>query len=248
MYQAFTFKELAFRIGLLIAVFALVNSYFHGIHSLGSVWTVAASAATQALLIMWLIGETPAFREIWKLQLIQKLMFPYIEGNYTGTITSNWELISSIRSSASGAGGMNLDEASMQKCSPSTIDVEVEIKASWLTAVMKLTAKSGYSKSLTFYLHPDREGPDGLPRLSYLYRANNQVPHSTDEQFYHGAGYLDVKKIGDRITLDGVYWTNRKWADAMNTAGAIKLTKSTVDKDSVLLSYIPRSLKSLFGS
>jgi hypothetical protein len=182
-------------------------------------------AGVISVLVVVAIGETPIFRLLWKFPFVQKHLFPYIHGKYEGTISSNWSVISTIRAAATGSGGLRDGELHLDRMGSFEKPVTVELKASLFRASMKLIPKDGYTDSQTIWLRPVREGETGYPRLFYMYRSYAQVPKATDVQIHFGAAYVDVIDNGERLTLKGVYWTERDWPRGNNTAGALNITK-----------------------
>jgi hypothetical protein len=183
-------------------------------------------AGLVSVTIVVLVGETGLFHLLWKIPFVQKHLFPFIPGKYEGTISSNWSVISAIRAGATGVGGLVDGDLHVDRMGNFDKPVTVEIKASLFRASMKLIPKDTYTDSQTIWLRPVAEGEAGHPRLFYMYRSITQgAPKPTDVPYHFGAAYVDVIQDGGKLTLRGVYWTERDWPRGNNTAGAIKVTK-----------------------
>lgn len=179
-----------------------------------------------SVTILAVVGETSLFHKLWKLSFVQKHLFPFIPGKYEGTISSNWSVISATRAGATGSGGLVDADLHVDRMGNFDKPVTVEIKASLFRASMKLIPKDAYTDSQTIWLRPVTEGEAGHPRLFYMYRSITQsAPKATDVPVHFGAAYVDVIQDGDKLTLRGVYWTERDWPRGNNTAGAINVTK-----------------------
>ncbi len=183
-------------------------------------------AGTISVGLLVLIGETSLFHKLWKIAFVQKHLFPYIPGKYEGLISSNWSVISAIRAGATGAGGLVDADLHVDRAGNFDKPVIVEIKASLFRASMKLIPKDAYTDSQTIWLRPVTEDEAGHPRLYYMYKSITQgAPKATDVPLHFGAAYVDVIREGDKLTLRGVYWTERDWPRGNNTAGAISVTQ-----------------------
>lgn len=183
-------------------------------------------AGLVSVLIIVLVGETGIFRVLWRIPFVQKHLFPYIPGKYEGTISSNWSVISAIRAGATGAGGLSEADLHVDRTGSFEKPVTVDIKASLFRVSMKLIPKDAYTDSQTIWLRPIGEGEAGHPRLFYMYRSITQnAPKATDVQLHFGAAYVDVIENGGKLSLRGVYWTERDWPRGNNTAGALNVTK-----------------------
>jgi hypothetical protein len=141
-------------------------------------------------------------------------------------ISSNWSVISAIRTGATGSGGLVDADLHVDRLGTFDKAVTVEIKASLFRANMKLIPKDAYTDSQTIWLRPVAQGEAGHPRLYYMYKSITQgAPKETDLHLHVGAAYVDVITDGDELILRGVYWTERDWPHGNNTAGAINVTK-----------------------
>lgn len=178
-----------------------------------------------SVLIVVLVGETPIFHALWRISFIQNHLFPYIPGTYEGTISSNWSVISALRAAATGSGGVLDSNLHVDQIGSFDKAVTVEVKASLFRVSMKLKPKDAYTDSQTVWLRPVREDEAGHPRLYYMYKSFAQKPKPTDVNVHFGAAYVDVINDSGKLTLRGVYWTERDWSHGNNTAGALNAVK-----------------------
>ena len=90
---------------------------------------------------------------------------------------------------------------------------------------MKLVSATRYSESETLSVRLRRDPETGSDQIVYIYKNSTRNPQPTDEQFHMGAGCIDIVRGKGGLELHGVYWTNRNWARALNTAGTITLKR-----------------------
>ncbi len=226
MFQLLDFRKCLEWFAPLVAATAIIIWAIRMPRELLDIVETISLAGLVSVTIVFLVGETPLFHVLWKIPFVQKHLFPFIPGIYDGTISSNWKVIEALRTGATGIGG--LVDASLHVDRVGNFDkpVTVEIKASLFRVSMKLTPKDAYTDSQTVWLRPIAEGEAGHPRLFYMYRSITQgAPKATDVPTHFGAAYVDVIADGNKITLRGVYWTERDWPRGNNTAGAISVAK-----------------------
>jgi len=85
-----------------------------------------------------------------------------------------------------------------------------------------VAATQGESRSLFASLELEPE--DREFQLIYLYQQFTPDPLPTDEELHVGAAALRIRDNGE-LTLDGSYWTRRKWREGLNTAGQIDVKR-----------------------
>lgn len=177
-------------------------------------------------LAILVLGETPIFRWVWKCACVQKFFFPYIHGEWVGTIESNWPLIDALRTAAEGKGKLkkdyDTDDSGLE-----TKKVTLKIHATLLTLKAEFDTEDKYNESVTVACLPVRKGDMDKPSLYYVFRAKNRNQRKkTDTNQFHGAlnGVYKTELDGTPY-LEGIYWTDRTWDKGKNTAGILKLVK-----------------------
>jgi len=220
MYQAIGIKRVVSTILVLGALTLAIVYWFSRPVTLTDWMQAISSSLTLSTLILFLLGQTRLFHLLWLIPLLKNLLPPKIDGNWTATLSSNWPVVSQRVQSAS--------DHQVTDATPSrkSIKARVKFKATLAYVTMLLESETGYSTSNTkvVKLIPSHEGRRA--RIYYIYQNATNTPENTDEQFHHGAGYLDIVDDNDGLSLSGVYWTNRKWAQGLNTAGTITMTRA----------------------
>lgn len=169
-------------------------------------------------LLIAVIGQSPVFPWLcsrWPLNLV----LPDIHGSWSGLITSNWPAI------AESHGIKNPDESAVKsRPTPVTVDIHVQL----FSISMELKSDSSYQESKTLSCSIRKNSHKGF-EFSYIYRSSVHNPKPTDEQSFLGAAFFDFSSRKPR-ELKGVYWTNRKWKEGLNTAGVIALERGSRSK------------------
>lgn len=227
MYQALDFKKCLEWFAPIMGVVTLIVLLIRGPKEVFDYFEAIELSGLISVTIVAVIGKTKLFHAVWRTRLMQKSLFPYVAGRYEGTISSNWSLIDRIRKAATASGTLVESELAVSESGLFEKAVTVEVKADLFSISMKLVPKDGYSDSFTVFLRPERHGEAGYPRLYYMYRATVAVAKGTDVSVHFGAAYMDVKEDASGLMLEGVYWTERGWHKAMNTAGVLKVRKVT---------------------
>ena len=173
-------------------------------------------SGTLTLLILTILGfGLWGWRLLWKMiPRLNEWICPDLSGNWRVTLRSN---IGRIGEHHPDLKGKELN---------SVVAANVEIRQNLFGFAIKLKSDTGYSSSRTTCVHLIRDHRDGGLSLAYMYENDTPEPLATDEQWHMGAARLSVDKQPDGgYRLDGVYWTNRNWTRAMNTAGRISMEK-----------------------
>jgi hypothetical protein len=179
----------------------------------------ATSGASVAALIFGILGQTALFPWICRQPGVRHLL-PDIDGEWFGHTASNWPRIERR------AAGQSTGEQEIATLVPlQEVPVEVQIKARLLYVTMQLVSEGRYSESETLSVRLRRDPESGSDQIVYVFKNKTRNPKPTDEQFHLGAGSLDIVKNNKRPELHGVYWTNRNWGNALNTAGTIVLRR-----------------------
>lgn len=164
-----------------------------------------------------------AFFSPWRMafRLFAKLnewVFPDLNGVWYGTTQSNWGVIEKKRMAAATRGKLELGELPSIPLRPGDIAMEVKADLFRIKIRSKLSATGGTSTTLS--ARADKTPTNDEFRLSYLYKQDTPEPASTDEGSHDGAATLAIS-LGRPLSMEGVYWTRRKWREGMNTAGMI---------------------------
>ncbi|MGR5278888.1 hypothetical protein ACPV5J_19560 [Vibrio rotiferianus] len=104
--------------------------------------------------------------------------------------------------------------------------VELVVKASFFGFDIQLVSKDQYQRSTVVQSEIYKDPRDGSFYLSYIFESVVDQPLKTDDSKFDGSAKLHVRFNDDKISLTGVYWTNRCWQKGQQTAGAIQLVKS----------------------
>lgn len=225
MYQTIEIRTLIKAIGGLGAVIFIFLLWYAppGDSVLGWLKHVSAVAAGTATII-GAIGNKWVFPHIWKLGPVQAFSFPYVAGEWTGTISSNWPVVKAMMDAFThDHSAQPIDKLDIAELGSEKKPIKVTIEADLFRVVMRLETLDNYSVSHTLVAQPQRGGPLGPPRLLYIYQNETSIPVNSDASQHLGAAYLEVS--ADRQSLEGTYWTARSWTKGLNTAGRIALKR-----------------------
>lgn len=224
MYQALGIKRLIsflaatgclFLIGLLL--YAPPDSLLAWIRHI-------STAATSTAVAVGLLGNKWVFCKLWRQKHVEHLIFPFIAGDWVGTISSNWPVVNAMvtafdnPSVSKPPGALHVDQIGATEK-----DIRVRFEADFFKISMRLDTDDGYSSSYSIFVKPVRTAELGRPRLYYMYRNETPLPEHTDSSDHIGAAYLEVVENTKGFSLKGVYWTARNWHKGQNTAGIISL-------------------------
>lgn len=187
---------------------------------LGGLLAAAALALLGHRRVLW-----PMLR--LRARLTGQAPFPDINGRWKGTVTHNWPLIDRVHRAARGEPPRF--DAEKERVEWGETPVEATITADLFRVGME--TKSDLMDSQVLAVWPLPAGPEGHPRLAYLYRAKVRQTRAkrTDVEGFDGAAIVKVVEPGEPqpLRLEGEYWTNRGWSKAMSTAGEIHLVQVT---------------------
>ena len=169
-------------------------------------WRAGATSIAWASGLVFVAGQTPLFPLVCKLPLVRN-QFPNIDGVWDATLTSNWPQIAAREGLAAPA--------------TTVTKATITIVSRLFFVRVDLNSNDQYSKSKTVAVGVKRDPETGAVRLHYVYENTTSRPVESDTGHHHGAAYLDVEQKGSIVKLDGLYWTNRNWTKALNTAGTI---------------------------
>lgn len=226
MYQTIEIRVMIRVVAIVgVIIFAFISWYAPPDDSWVA-WAKHVSAAAAATAItIGAFGNKWVFPRIWRKQLIQSLSFPYIAGEWVGTISSNWPVVDLMRKAfLEGSEPHRESDLHIEKVKPFEKPVKVTIEADLFRVTMRLETTDDYSISHTIAVRPQRNGPLRRPLLYYIYQNDTPIPKETDVANHIGAACLEVCDDGKR--LEGTYWTAREWTRGLNTAGRIRLTRA----------------------
>lgn len=192
-------------------------------------WTAWAGHFSNTIaltaLIAVAIGNRWVFCWLWRYRGIERVFFPYIAGDWVGSISSNWLVVDAMRNAfVEGCSEHDPSELDVQRLGMKDKQVKVTVTADLFRIVLKLETTDEYSTSHTIVVRPDRNGP--VPRLFYIYKNETAVPDNTDSEAHFGAAVLNIYQEDGETTLKGLYWTARNWTKGLNTAGRIELNRT----------------------
>lgn len=178
------------------------------------------------------------WRIIWrKFPILNKLLFPDLNGIWLGSSDSNWPVIRKMKDGALSEGGITEEE--LEKVSLQRNDMAVEIKASLFKVKVlgKLSATNGDSYSIISAMLKKEDAE--TVNLAYIYEQSIPDPKTTDQDMHIGAANLAWNTCSPN-KLEGVYWTRRNWRQGLNTAGLIYLQKvaDKTDPEKSLKDYL----------
>jgi hypothetical protein len=189
------------------------------LHVVEMFWAAVAKALMIASVLLWLLGETPLFAALFQNRLFRRVI-PDLDGEWVGTVESNWHLVSR-RSSVAHF----LPDSGMGQPTTST-NVRVTIKARLLSVTMTLETDILYSTSETLLVGVTKRPGSGVVEVRYIYQNRTLIPKPSDSSNHFGAAILDLEQRKNEMVLIGPYWTNRNWQNGLNTAGTVTLRRA----------------------
>lgn len=217
MYQVIGVRNTLTVFGLLsLAIFLLFN---HGnlaqlVDNLPMLGRAASSAVTMSGFLIVILGETPIFSVVCKLPLIRNY-FPPIDGEWLVTVQSNWGTIQRMR----GEPGTE-DKVVRQG--------KVKITSRFFGVRMRFEGSDRYSRSSSVCVSVRRDPQHGTVELNYIYDNITRNPLSSDCNSHNGAARVEVQDENGKISMEGVYFTDRNWNQGLNTAGVITFERTQV--------------------
>jgi hypothetical protein len=165
----------------------------------------------------------------WCIPSLNRLVFPDLNGRWTGTLNSNWSVIETLLKAATTKGAkIERDDLPLVPLKPVKIELQITASLFTFSVKAKLAGVNGTSYSLTERIQKN----DKRDRfeLFYLYRQKTPEPLATDEDSHEGSARLDVDTKA--WTLDGEYSNRRSWRSGLNAAGLLKVKR--VDRGSLV--------------
>ncbi len=217
MYQIFGLRTVLTAYAILCGgITALYWMAFGSPAHIDSLWHIFSIVVSVVGGLTWLVGQTKAFPLVCRWPLISIVM-PDIDGTWTGVLHSNWPRVQQ-------RAPLN---ANTETVALLPVKITVQITARFLFVHLRLSSENEYSRSKTIMVRPVKDPQDGRVGLHYIYENDTASPKTTDCDRHFGAARLDLHGAPGNQTLSGLYWTNRNWSAALNTAGTITLLRPT---------------------
>lgn len=214
MYQVLGIKALlrVFALAsLLIFILILLGyAYFYpdALEGLGAYWRAASISLSIVSTAVIVLGESFIFP--WACRKIPFIRgyFPPIEGLWSVTVKSNWGAIQRLM-------GNNNVESLISKTGT------MRITSRFFRVRLVFQSDDKYSSSYSVCVSVLRDPDHETTQLNYIYHNKTLVPETTDASSHNGAARVNIQDDGSVVTMEGVYFTDRKWTEGLNTAGLI---------------------------
>jgi hypothetical protein len=169
------------------------------------------------------------WRFLWRtMPVLNRSVFPDLNGVWVGTTSSNWPTIEKMRKAATTKCAIELAE--LYETPERQDAIAVEITASLYSFRLTTGLSSMDATSYSITARPWKCQHTPRIHLAYVYEQETKAPAATDEERHMGAADLvyDPQSPDD---LEGVYWTRRSWIEGLNTAGRLRLRRVAPFKD-----------------
>jgi hypothetical protein len=225
MYQAIEIRTVIKAVGALgVLIFLFLLWYAPPGDSVFDWMKHVSAAAGGTAGIIAAFGNRWVFPYIWKLGPVQSFTFPYVAGEWVGTISSNWPVLKAMTEGFTSAHAVQpIEELDIEKLGTEKKPIKVTIEGDLFSVVMRMETLDKYSASRTVMMQPQRRSALTRPTLVYIYQNETPVPVYSDASSHFGAAILEVGPDG--LSLEGTYWTARNWTKGLNTAGRIELKR-----------------------
>ena len=178
-------------------------------------WLRAASATLSVTTVLLIVISTTSFwRLFWFfIKPLNWWVFPDLNGDWEVSLHSN-------------VGEIAQKNPDLKKQNPkSNVSGVITIKQSLLKTVTIFRSNDGYSDSETTFVNLIHTPNSSRFKLAYVYENNTPQPHSSDEQRHFGAAEVEIRWDDGDLVAEGLYWTNRRWSEGLNTAGKISMKR-----------------------
>ncbi|MDD9911215.1 MAG: hypothetical protein OXR62_16225 [Ahrensia sp.] len=216
MIQLFE-KSLVIRLILVVGVLVAIAMWIWIQPTTNTEWIRLASATVAFTAVgLGILAASPLWRIMWwVVRPLNWWIFPDLNGEWQVVMRSNIGKLAEFHPDLKGV-------------EPRTeITGTITIKQSLLGIVLVFRGDDKYSNSETTFVKVVRTKGSGRFKLAYVYENDTPTPLKSDEQRHFGAGQLEVFWVDGDIKLEGLYWTNRRWADGLNTAGTITMARNS---------------------
>lgn len=168
-------------------------------------------------VVLSILGQTPLFPYLCRIPVVWRI-FPNLDGSYAVEIASNWPLIQAREQGHPQQTALIGDQL-FKKSGTLTITARL------FQVQIRLEMDDGYLTSDTIVCSIRKGAGESRPILSYIYQATVLEPHTTDSSRHYGAARIEVPNQRAIDLMEGIYWTDRNWHQARNTAGHIRLRR-----------------------
>jgi hypothetical protein len=195
-------------------------------NSLQELWKMVGFTTTVLAAIIFLFGGFTArfapWRWLWQLvPPLNEVLFPDLNGVWSGTTSSNWPIIERLKGAAESRQSIKSGE--LDAIALKEDGVTLTIKATFFSLRVSAQLHGTGSKSHSITERVVREKRKDKFELYYVYQQDTPEPKATDESIHIGAASLVLDR--DQWLLEGPYWTRRSWRQGLNTAGMIKVSR-----------------------
>lgn len=208
MYQIFGIKSCLTGFAQMCMIVALILYMWHPASTAVEVFRLISSAVTISIGLVYVLGQTVLFPLLCRRVL---KCFPDIDGEWAAELNSNWQKIA--------------EKSGISAKSTTPVMARIKIVSRLFFVKIHLASDSGYSKSHTLTVKILKDKEDDRVELCYIYDNITNNPESSDSSRHFGAACLEMHKTENEVYFEGVYWTNRNWQNALNTAGTIVLRR-----------------------
>ncbi len=187
-------------------------------------------------LVVFLLPAIFSFiwRPIWKrFPKLNELVYPDLNGEWDVTLKSNWSRQKQLLDSAKGLNA----KIDFEKCDgeelADLLDVKLKAKItmSMFTFDMRLwnpADNSPIKESDIVSAMPFRVSDYKRAGIYYIFKQINKNQNLGDAKTFYGAARVEYHRESD--TLKGLFWSERMWERAINTAGEVEFTRSPLSK------------------
>ncbi|WOI09829.1 hypothetical protein [Thalassospira lucentensis] len=226
MYSAFPLKWLFWPFAWLVLLIFLLVEFSNSLLPLELRITIVPSAA---LGISYLVTINPIWRTLWKIcPFLGSKFFPDLNGTWDVELQSNWprqkELIDAATNNKNEIDYTHIEDSMLAPLK--TEKFRAEINQNWFKIEIKLwnpEQNSTIKDSKTITVSPIRGDGFKPHRLCYFFEQDGFSTSLLDTDNFPGAAIIEYHPESN--TLEGTFWTARKWQRAINTAGKIKFLK-----------------------
>ncbi|WP_298920551.1 hypothetical protein [uncultured Roseobacter sp.] len=179
-------------------------------------------------IVFGLTAYWAPWRFLWRtMPVLNRTVFPDLNGVWVGTTASNWPTIEKMRNAATTESVIDLAELYETAERHDAIAVEITASLYSLRLATGLSSMDATSYSITARPWKCQHTP--RIHLAYVYEQETKDPSATDEERHMGAADL-VYDAHSPNSLEGVYWTRRSWIEGLNTAGRLRLRRVAPSK------------------
>lgn len=170
-------------------------------------------------LALWVLDVTQAWRPVWRVLGLDQLVFPDLNGRWSGTILSNGpQLGYKDLCQGAGSGPAPATCTSSDPARFACLPVEVKVSMTLVKTDLELSLCNLHSHSSAVSLTRRTGTYDA--KFAYQFEVPAQPPTSNDAGAFLGSAILEVDS---KRSMHGYYWTDRNWREGRQTAGYVTL-------------------------